>query len=93
MSTKFCAHALEWWLRQQGVFEGAQICTRQLGDSDQFEITKWAFPSGTFPSEAFPSGIPQPTDAAINQILEDYNENYVPPKTLEERLADLENSI
>ena len=64
MSTKFCAHALQWWLENwsesENYFEGAKICTKQVGDTDQFVITKWEV-----------DGVEQPTDEEINQIIAD----------------------
>ncbi len=73
MSTKACAAALEWWLREQNKFEGAKVSTRQcnydpknLGATPLFEITKWEV-----------DGVVKPTDAQINQIIIDYGASLV----------------
>ena len=84
MSTGFCAHALQWWLEDMSgnPFIGAKICTKQVGNSDQFTITKWEV-----------DGIEQPTDEEIEQIIADYESGYVPPKTEAELIAELEARI
>jgi hypothetical protein len=63
MATAFCAQALEWWLRGQNKFVGAKVNTQETSPgSGQFVITQWDA-----------NGVAQPNDAAINQIISDYN--------------------
>ena len=81
-STKNCAPALEWWVRNQGKIDGAKISTQQIKGTDQYEITKWEV-----------NGIVKPTDEQVNQIIQDYELQYVPVKPIEERVADLETRV
>jgi len=54
------AAALEWWLRGQGKFEGANVSTRQNPDGT-YSITTWSV-----------SGVTQPTDSEVDQIITNY---------------------
>ena len=69
---------LEWWLRSQGKFDGASVCTKQNPDGT-FSITKWIV-----------NGVKQPTDSEVDQIIANY-ELQPKPKTLEERVTTLES--
>jgi len=63
MATKFSAHALEWWLRGQGKFDGAKVSTKEIvPGSGDFVITQWDA-----------NGVPQPGESEINQIIANYN--------------------
>ena len=62
MSTSFCAHALEWWLRKQDKFTGAKVCTSETSEgSNEFEITLWEV-----------EGVLKPSDTEIVKIIEEY---------------------
>lgn len=61
--TRPCAIAIEWWLTNQGKFQGSSISTKESPEgSNRFIITQWNVP-----------GVNQPTDKEIEQIIEDYN--------------------
>ncbi len=77
-TTKPSAYALSWWVNEQG--KAGTIRTAQK--DGQYVITEWGV-----------TGVPQPTDAEIVQIIKDYEKDYVPPKTLEERVTALENQV
>lgn len=75
MATKYCANALEWWLRNQGKFDGAIVCTQEDSIQNEngvfvgtgyFTITKWVV-----------DGVNQPTDDQVNQIIIDYQADLV----------------
>lgn len=81
MSTKFSAQALAWWLESQGKLVGATVCTQQLCDKDpvtgkdipvpdEFEISVWKV-----------DGIKKPTDAEVDQIIEDYETSLAEAET------------
>ena len=42
MILKPCAHALEWWLREQDKFVGASVRTRQVLGG--YELYEWMVP-------------------------------------------------
>lgn len=66
MITKPCAVALEWWLRGQGKFAGANIQTRS-DDGAVYAITHWDA-----------NGVPQPTDDEVMDIVEQYEATLEP---------------
>ena len=53
------AIALEWWLRTQGKFDGAIVCTKEI--NGKFEIIEWKV-----------LGVSQPTNAEVEKIIKDY---------------------
>lgn len=62
MATRFSAHAIEWWLKNLGKFNGAKIRTNETYQgSGLFEITQWEV-----------CGIQQPSDYELEHILADY---------------------
>ena len=69
MSTKFCAIALEWWLKSLGKFDGSVINTEQISNTDQFKITHWEV-----------NDVLKPTDLEINTIIDDYNQYLIQDK-------------
>ena len=71
------ALALEWWLRGQNKFIGSSVSTTQDKDG-KYIIMGWKV-----------GGVEQPTDKDLEKIVSDY-EKLPKPKTLEERIVDLE---
>ena len=71
------APALEWWLRGQDKFVGSSVSTAQDKDG-KYVVIGWKV-----------DGVEQPTDKDLEKIVSDY-EKLPKPKTLEERIADLE---
>ena len=72
------ALALEWWLGEQDKFNDAKISTKYNTKIQKYELTKWDVP-----------GVDRPTDPEIEQIVTDYEAQYVPPKTMREELDEL----
>lgn len=79
-SDKPCAIALEWWLEGQG--KEGRISTKYDKKKQVYKITKWVV-----------SGVQKPKKSELAQIIEDYEAQYVEPKTLQERLTELEQRV
>jgi len=80
VSNEPCALALSWWLEKQGKLEGAEVGTRSIGKS--YKITSWEV-----------QGVPKPTKQELKQIIKDYKKDFIKPKTIEERLTELEQRV
>jgi hypothetical protein len=64
MATKFCANAIEWKLKQLGLWEAPSICTRETeAGSGEFNITKWE-----------KVDMEQPDDDTINEWIAEFEE-------------------
>ena len=81
MHVKPIAIALEQWLKAQGKFSGAKICTKQ-NKFGKYEITKWEVP-----------GIAQPSYSEIEQIVSAFEESYTPSKSLADQIVELDARI
>ena len=71
--TKPISAALEWWLKEQGAWEGAKVITKSEGN--EYVLGYWKV-----------TGVPRPTDPEIQVILDDY-EQYLSDKQIEKKEA------
>ena len=59
---KYCAYALEWYLRKLGKFEGASVRTKQLDDGS-YELFEWKV-----------DGMEKPSEEDIKAIMVQYHD-------------------
>lgn len=61
MISKFPSAAIEWWLRKQGKFVGANVFIQQDEASKLYTIEKWVV-----------DGVDKPSDEEVENIVSDY---------------------
>ena len=81
-SSRPSALALEWWLKGQGKFEDARVRTIYDDKKNEYKITKWKV-----------QGVAKPKKSELDTIIDNYEIQYVKPKTINERLVELENRV
>lgn len=73
---RFSADALEWWLRNQAKFIGANVDTKKMPNGD-WEITRW---------EA--NGVVRPTDPEVENIINQYETHLISKKNQDDADVD-----